>query len=63
MTDSFNTGHGVFALVAACVCKSAPIEQRQDASLDITRQSRNQVPVISSYLLQICPALVKAVQS
>lgn len=63
MTDNFSTDHGLFTSVTACVCKSAAIEQRQYASLDITRQRRKQVPVISSYLLQICPALVKAVQS
>lgn len=49
MTDNFSTGHGVFTSAMACVCISASIEQRQHGSLDITRHSRKQVPVISSY--------------
>ena len=61
MTDNFSTNHGVFTSVTACVCKSASIEQRQHVSLDITRQSRKQVPVFFSYLLQICLTFVRAV--
>ena len=49
MTDNFSTDRRVFTSATACVCKSAFIEQRQHGSLDITRHSRKQVPVISSY--------------